>query len=199
VFGSAIRNPYALVRSKATWFTPICADVRGWRNRSIRGQRCVLWKGRWASRSSRRAMPPRCQDLLRLVVDEALSSRRVCAALRIAQPTGFYAPAQIVRDARDHGVEVRPCVNQRRPPRLHLRRPARRGRRIVLVPRKRDPPRACRSSRSRAKVKSPTASSGRTTSGTVAHDHVSLDGRHEGRGPEGKREHSKDLRPDHRL
>ncbi|MFT4150585.1 MAG: error-prone DNA polymerase [Paracoccaceae bacterium] len=29
-----------------------------------------------------------------------------------AQPMGFYAPAQIVRDARDHGIEVRPvCVN----------------------------------------------------------------------------------------
>lgn len=35
-----------------------------------------------------------------------------CAALLNAQPMGFYAPAQIVRDARDHGVEVRPvCVN----------------------------------------------------------------------------------------
>ncbi|WP_377806601.1 error-prone DNA polymerase [Azospirillum sp. A29] len=30
-----------------------------------------------------------------------------CALLN-AQPMGFYAPAQIVRDARDHGVEVRP-------------------------------------------------------------------------------------------
>ena len=30
-----------------------------------------------------------------------------CAALLNAQPMGFYAPAQIVRDARDHGVEVR--------------------------------------------------------------------------------------------
>ena len=29
------------------------------------------------------------------------------AALLNAQPMGFYAPAQIVRDARDHGVEVR--------------------------------------------------------------------------------------------
>jgi len=29
-----------------------------------------------------------------------------CAALLNAQPMGFYAPAQIVRDARDHGVEV---------------------------------------------------------------------------------------------
>ena len=29
-----------------------------------------------------------------------------------SQPMGFYAPAQIVRDAREHGIEVRPvCVN----------------------------------------------------------------------------------------
>ena len=31
-----------------------------------------------------------------------------CAALLNAQPMGFYAPAQIVRDARNHGVDVRP-------------------------------------------------------------------------------------------
>ncbi|MGE4035998.1 MAG: error-prone DNA polymerase [Parvularculaceae bacterium] len=31
-----------------------------------------------------------------------------CAALVNAQPMGFYAPAQIVRDAREHGVEIRP-------------------------------------------------------------------------------------------
>ncbi len=31
-----------------------------------------------------------------------------CAALLNAQPMGFYAPAQIVRDARNHCVEVRP-------------------------------------------------------------------------------------------
>jgi error-prone DNA polymerase len=30
------------------------------------------------------------------------------AALLNSQPIGFYAPAQIVRDAREHGVEVRP-------------------------------------------------------------------------------------------
>ncbi len=30
------------------------------------------------------------------------------AALLNSQPMGFYAPAQLVRDARDHGVEVRP-------------------------------------------------------------------------------------------
>jgi error-prone DNA polymerase len=33
------------------------------------------------------------------------------AALLDSQPMGFYAPAQLVRDAREHGVEVRPvCV-----------------------------------------------------------------------------------------
>jgi len=38
-----------------------------------------------------------------------------CCALVNAQPMGFYAVAQIVRDARDHGVEVRPvCVNASR-------------------------------------------------------------------------------------
>ena len=38
-----------------------------------------------------------------------------CCALLNAQPMGFYAPAQIVRDASDHGVEVRPvCVNASR-------------------------------------------------------------------------------------
>lgn len=31
-----------------------------------------------------------------------------CAAILNAQPMGFYAPAQLVRDAEDHGVEVRP-------------------------------------------------------------------------------------------
>ena len=38
-----------------------------------------------------------------------------CAALLNAQPMGFYAPAQIVRDAREHGVEIQPiCVNASR-------------------------------------------------------------------------------------
>ncbi|MFT5065567.1 MAG: error-prone DNA polymerase [Yoonia sp.] len=35
-----------------------------------------------------------------------------CASLLNSQPMGFYAPAQLVRDAQDHGVEVRaPDVN----------------------------------------------------------------------------------------
>lgn len=35
-----------------------------------------------------------------------------CAALLNSQPMGFYAPAQLVRDAREHGVEVRhPDIN----------------------------------------------------------------------------------------
>ncbi|CAH1661831.1 error-prone DNA polymerase [Chelatococcus asaccharovorans] len=38
-----------------------------------------------------------------------------CCALLNAQPMGFYAPAQIVRDAQQHRVEVRPvCVNASR-------------------------------------------------------------------------------------
>lgn len=38
-----------------------------------------------------------------------------CAALLNSQPMGFYQPAQIVRDAREHGVEVRPiCVTASR-------------------------------------------------------------------------------------
>jgi error-prone DNA polymerase len=38
-----------------------------------------------------------------------------CAALLNSQPMGFYAPAQIVRDAIQHGVEVRPvCINASR-------------------------------------------------------------------------------------
>jgi DNA polymerase III alpha subunit len=32
-----------------------------------------------------------------------------CAALINSQPMGFYAPAQLVRDARSHGVDVRPA------------------------------------------------------------------------------------------
>ncbi|TBN37715.1 DNA polymerase III subunit alpha [Paracoccus subflavus] len=38
-----------------------------------------------------------------------------CAALLNSQPMGFYAPAQIVRDAQEHGVEIRPiCANTSR-------------------------------------------------------------------------------------
>ena len=38
-----------------------------------------------------------------------------CAALLNSQPMGFYAPAQIVRDAQAHNVEVRPvCINASR-------------------------------------------------------------------------------------
>jgi error-prone DNA polymerase len=38
-----------------------------------------------------------------------------CCAILNSQPMGFYAPAQLVRDARQHGVEVRPVdVNRSR-------------------------------------------------------------------------------------
>ncbi len=33
-----------------------------------------------------------------------------CAALINSQPMGFYAPAQLARDAREHGVEIRPVA-----------------------------------------------------------------------------------------
>lgn len=36
------------------------------------------------------------------------------AAILNAQPMGFYAPAQLVRDARDHRVEVRVAVGKHR-------------------------------------------------------------------------------------
>src|SRR5204863_3737978 len=32
-----------------------------------------------------------------------------CASLLNSQPMGFYQPAQLVRDAREHGVDVRPA------------------------------------------------------------------------------------------
>lgn len=36
-----------------------------------------------------------------------------CCAILNSQPMGFYAPAQLVRDAREHGVDVRPiCVER---------------------------------------------------------------------------------------
>jgi error-prone DNA polymerase len=38
-----------------------------------------------------------------------------CASLLNAQPMGFYGVAQLVRDAREHGVEIRPvCINASR-------------------------------------------------------------------------------------
>ena len=38
-----------------------------------------------------------------------------CAALLNSQPMGFYQPKEIVRDAKEHGVEIRPvCVNASR-------------------------------------------------------------------------------------
>ena len=32
-----------------------------------------------------------------------------CAAILNAQPMGFYAPGQLIRDAREHGIEIRPA------------------------------------------------------------------------------------------
>jgi error-prone DNA polymerase len=54
-------------------------------------------------KATRRASPPR----LRLGLDQMPLPGRLRAALLNSQPMGFYAPAQLVRDAREHGVEVR--------------------------------------------------------------------------------------------
>lgn len=38
-----------------------------------------------------------------------------CAAILNSQPMGFYEPAQLIRDAKDHSVEIRPiCINASR-------------------------------------------------------------------------------------
>ena len=44
-----------------------------------------------------------------------------CAALINSQPMGFYAPAQLVRDVRAHGVEVRPVGGRGQRLGLHAR------------------------------------------------------------------------------
>ena len=49
-----------------------------------------------------------------------------CAALINSQPMGFYAPAQLVRDARAHGVEVRPVAVGGQRMGLHARAAGRR-------------------------------------------------------------------------
>ena len=44
---------------------------------------------------------------LHLRLAEGHEPAAFCGALINSQPMGFYAPAQLVRDARAHGVEVR--------------------------------------------------------------------------------------------
>ena len=57
------------------------------------------------SRKPRRELRP--ARLCLVLAQDAITRRRSAAALLNSQPMGFYAPAQIVRDAREHGVEVR--------------------------------------------------------------------------------------------
>ena len=56
-------------------------------------------------RATRRAS--RCSSTSRPGSSASIPRSFACALLN-SQPMGFYAPAQIVRDAREHGVEVRP-------------------------------------------------------------------------------------------
>ena len=62
-----------------------------------------------ASTASRSPMPraSRCWSMSRPGSNAIIPTSSPRALLN-SQPMGFYAPAQIVRDARDHGVELRP-------------------------------------------------------------------------------------------
>ena len=62
-----------------------------------------------ANTASPRATPPasRCWSTSRRWL-KCHHPEVFAAALLNSQPMGFYAPAQLVRDAREHGVEVRP-------------------------------------------------------------------------------------------
>ena len=62
-----------------------------------------------ANMASPKAMPPAspCWCMPR-PGSNAITRPPSAAALLNSQPMGFYAPAQIVRDAREHGVEMRP-------------------------------------------------------------------------------------------
>ena len=60
-----------------------------------------------ANTASRKATPRLRAAGLCLGLAQVPLSGRVRSGLLNAQPMGFYAPAQIVRDLREHGVEVR--------------------------------------------------------------------------------------------
>ena len=64
-------------------------------------------QGFWLLRFSGKPCREFCAARLCLVMAQALSSRRVLLRALNSQPMGFYAPAQIVGDARKNGVEVR--------------------------------------------------------------------------------------------
>ncbi len=61
--------------------------IRFSRSRTPRASRCSVYVSAWLKRYEPAAF---------------------CCALLNSQPMGFYAPQQLVRSARDHGVEVRP-------------------------------------------------------------------------------------------
>ena len=62
-----------------------------------------------ATTASPKATPPasRCSSMSRPGSSAITPTSSACALLN-SQPMGFYAPAQLVRDAVEHGVEVRP-------------------------------------------------------------------------------------------
>ena len=96
--------------------------------REHRGARRTRWSGGWSSAATTPTSPSAASTRSRASANMASpkATRRASrtsstcragssgnirrpspAALLNSQPMGFYAPAQIVRDAREHGVEVR--------------------------------------------------------------------------------------------
>ena len=55
------------------------------------------------------SQPPVSHCGLCLFLAKEALSRCICGAILNSQPMGFYAPAQLVRDASAHGVEIRPA------------------------------------------------------------------------------------------
>ena len=70
---------------------------------------CISRFAASASTASPSRTPPasRCWSMLRAWLKHYYPAA-FAAAMINSQPMGFYAPAQLVRDARDHGVAVRP-------------------------------------------------------------------------------------------
>ena len=95
---------------------PRAVPRRAWRGTAIRPSSPSAASAR-SRGSASTAFPRAMRRASRFLVYASAWLKRhhpavfACALLN-AQPMGFYAPAQIVRDARAHGVEVRPvCIN----------------------------------------------------------------------------------------
>ncbi|MBU6496886.1 MAG: error-prone DNA polymerase [Rhodospirillales bacterium] len=115
----------ALRRSMATF--KITGDVSSFRDKMIAGMVARGYTAEFAARTFNQiegfgsyGFPESHAASFALIAYASAWMKRhhpevFCCALLNSQPMGFYAPAQIVRDARAHGVEVRPaCINASR-------------------------------------------------------------------------------------